>query len=146
MNRFNTIFFYSVYFFSGVIFAIGLALSGMTNPENIISFLDITGSWKPNMIIVMVSAIFATFLLYRLSWKIKKPIYSSNFYLPQKKYIDLKLISGAILFGVGWGISGICPGPAIVSLVTLNLNFILFVIFMLLGMFIYERSEYLFSK
>lgn len=128
-------------FMSGLIFAIGLVLSGMTQPHIVKGFLDILGEWNGSLILVMGGAIAVHALLYRLSVKRGKPVFENEFKLPQSQLIDRKLILGSILFGLGWGWAGICPGPGIVSLMSLNLSFVYFVLAMLVGMKIYQNWE-----
>ena len=121
---------------SGIIFGLGLSISSMTNPDKVISFLDILGEWDPSLIFVMGGAIvFASPFLYILD-KRKNLILVSKIELPDKKNIDLSLIIGSILFGIGWALVGLCPGPAISSIALLNHFSFLFVFSMILGFFI----------
>ena len=113
--------------FVGFLFSIGLGISGMTNPQKVISFLDIFGSWDPSLLFVMVGAIVVHFTAYRLIKKRKLPIYSSEWHVPRGNKITRGLIIGSILFGAGWGLAGYCPGPALVSLATLSTRPIFFV-------------------
>jgi len=124
-------------FLSGLIFAAGLSISGMTNPEKVIGFLDLFGNWDASLAFVMIGAISLNFFTFKKITQ-KKPLYSDSHSLPTKSNIDLKLFLGAALFGMGWGILGICPGPAIVNLVTLDSNAILFVISMTAGMSLFK--------
>ena len=102
---------------AGLLFGLGIAISGMINPAKVIAFFDITGNWNPSLIFVMVGALLVTFFGYRLifgNWS--HPMFDSKFHLPHSTQIDGRLISGAAIFGVGWGIAGFCPGgspPAI---------------------------------
>lgn len=121
-------------FGSGLLFALGLGLSGMTRPDIVQGFLDPLGSWNPSLVAVMVGAIFVFSLSFRLIVKRKTPFWDEKFYLPTKKEIDWRLVSGAALFGLGWGWTGICPGPGLVSLVSGESSFFIFVISMLVGM------------
>ena len=102
-------------FVSGVVFAIGLALAGMTKPSKVIGFLDLRGAWDPSLAFVMCGAIAVHFIALRVIWKRTAPLFDSTFHLPTRKDIDARLILGAALFGVGWGLGGFCPGPALVS-------------------------------
>ena len=121
---------------SGFIFGTGLTISNMTNPKKVIGFLDITGNWDPSLIFVMIGAIvFCAPLFYFLRIK-TKPFFASQFELPLKTNIDRSLIIGSALFGIGWGIVGFCPGPAIASLALLKPLSILFVIAMATGFYI----------
>jgi uncharacterized membrane protein YedE/YeeE len=123
-----------VAFFSGSVFAIGLALSGMTQPAKVIAFLDVTGHWDPSLAFVMVGAIAVHFLFLRMTRKRATPFYASQFVTPTLSRIDSRLLVGAALFGLGWGIAGFCPGPAVVSIVTGAAPTLLFVASMLAGM------------
>ena len=104
----------------GLIFGIGLTISGMTNPAKVIGFLDLFGNWDPSLIFVMGGAIVFVAPLFYLLGNKKKPLFESSFQIPAKKNIDRKLIIGASLFGIGWGMVGLCPGPAISSLAFLQ--------------------------
>jgi uncharacterized membrane protein YedE/YeeE len=125
---------------SGMFFSVGLFVSGMTNPQKVVSFLDITGEWDPSLMFVMLGAIVPTFILYRFAWKLKKPIFASDFDLPVKKTLDRKLIVGSILFGIGWGIAGVCPGPGVANVLAGNFEFLVFVIFMLIGLLLGDKK------
>ena len=104
-------------FGAGVLFAIGLCGSGMTNPEKVQNFLDVTGSWDPSLAFVMAGAIGAHVLFARWAMRAKKPYFADAFAWPAFRRIDVRLLAGAAIFGVGWGLSGYCPGPAILSIV-----------------------------
>ena len=134
-------------FIFGIIFALGLGIAGMTQPQKVVGFLDIFGNWNPSLMWVMVGAILVHSLTYRLVIKRRapllapvfqrwgvEPIYSLAFQIPTQKDIDNKLVGGAILFGVGWGIAGFCPAPAITALVALDPNTFVFVGSMMLAM------------
>lgn len=108
------------YLFAGALFGGGLILSGMVNPSRVIAFLDITGDWDPSLALVMVGAI-AVFGLGRFATRaLEKPLAAPAFATPAEETIDRRLILGSALFGVGWGIAGFCPGPALVSIVTFD--------------------------
>lgn len=126
-----------VSFLVGGLFSAGLTLSGMINPKKVIGFLDLFGSWDPALIFVMGGAVGLNLVLFKFILRRKKPIMIDSFSLPQIKSVDKKLIIGSILFGIGWGLVGICPGPGIVNLVQLDLKFSLFVLSMFVG-FIFE--------
>lgn len=130
---------------SGFIFAIGLGVSGMTQPHIVRGFLDVFGDWNWSLMGVMGGAIAVHAVSYRLILKRQSPILDTKFQLPQKKDIDARLISGAVIFGLGWGWAGICPGPGIVSLVSGNLSFFYFVGSMLMGMKLFQVFEKRFS-
>lgn len=119
---------------SGLLFSVGLFISGMTNPQKVISFLDVTGEWDPSLIFVMVGAILPTFFLYRFAWGRMKPLFANDFDLPVKKHLDRSLVIGSILFGIGWGISGVCPGPGVANMMAGNFEFLTFVLCMVMGM------------
>lgn len=123
-------------FISGLLFSVGLFISGMTNPAKVISFLDVTGAWDPSLVWVMMGAIFPTFFLYRFAFKLKKPLYANDFDLPTRQVVDTQLLIGSILFGIGWGLSGICPGPALANVFAGRLDFLMFGAFMLIGMLV----------
>lgn len=119
-------------FFAGLLFGVGLTISQMVNPAKVIAFLDISGDWDPSLAIVMVSALAITFFGYRYILRTSKPLFSSEFRLPKRQDIDARLILGAVLFGIGWGLVGLCPGPAISGLTFAGLNVILFLSSMLI--------------
>jgi len=124
---------------SGFIFGIGLILSGMTNPIKVIGFLDVFGVWDASLMFVMVGAIAVSFFAFRWAKKHQKSILNTPIQLPTHQHIDVKLLAGAALFGIGWGLSGFCPGPAIVSLTTQFDTVILFFMSMLTGMFFFKH-------
>jgi len=121
-------------FFCGWLFAVGLGMAGMTQPSKIIGFLDVAGTWDPSLMFVMGGAV--TLGLAAFAWVLKQPspVLEERFVLPDKTAIDRRLLAGAALFGVGWGLSGYCPGPALVSLVTFSPSVLVFVACMLAGL------------
>ena len=119
---------------SGIVFGAGLAPSGMVNPMKVQNFLDILGSWDPTLIFVMGAGLIVTFIGYRVTMKQPKPLYADMFQLPATRIIDGRLMAGAALFGLGWGLTGFCPGPAIASLVFGFWPSVLFVAAMAVGM------------
>jgi uncharacterized protein len=119
---------------AGVIFGAGLSLSDMVNPARVLNFLDVAGSWDPTLIFVMAGGLAVTTLGYKLIFHRSSPLVDDRFHLPTQRQIDLPLVSGAALFGVGWGLAGICPGPALADLVTLEPKVLVFVAAMLVGM------------
>jgi uncharacterized protein len=127
---------------SGAIFGAGLVLSGMTQPQKVIGFLDITGAWDPSLAFVMIGAIGVHALAYHL-WikKRSRPYLAEVFALPHRKDIDKRLVGGAALFGIGWGLGGFCPGPALVSLVSGHESVLAVVAAMLAGMAIYHVQD-----
>lgn len=102
-------------FIVGLMFGLGLVVSQMINPQKIIAFLDIAGNWDPSLIIVMGAALLTTFIGYRLVLRKKKPLLEETFQIPTKSVIDRPLLLGAAIFGVGWGLAGLCPGPGITA-------------------------------
>jgi uncharacterized membrane protein YedE/YeeE len=124
---------------SGLLFGFGLAVSSMINPAKIVGFLDITGNWDPSLAFVMGGAVFVTALTFRLILKRPKPIFTDIFELPSKVSLDGKLITGAAIFGIGWAVSGLCPGPAISSIGFLDEKLLIFVCTLLIGSFIGKK-------
>ncbi len=120
--------------FSGALFGLGLALSGMTLPERVIGFLDFAGTWNPSLALVMVGAISVHLVLLRVITRRKAPLFDARFHLPTRRDIDARLVIGAALFGVGWGLGGFCPGPGLVSLAAGVFPAIVFVAAMTAGM------------
>lgn len=118
-------------FFAGLLFGIGLTVSQMVSPEKVISFLDFAGDWDPSLALVMGSALIVTFIGYKVVLKTATPLYDIKFRLPTRKDVDISLIGGAALFGIGWGLAGLCPGPALSSLSFAGLNGFIFVAAML---------------
>jgi uncharacterized membrane protein YedE/YeeE len=112
---------------SGVLFGAGLAVSGMVNPAKVLNFFDVLGTWDASLIFVMLGALTVTFLGYRLARLRPAPYLAFSFSLPATKAIDARLILGSTLFGLGWGLSGLCPGPAIAGLTTLSFESFAFV-------------------
>lgn len=126
---------------TGLIFGFGLSLSGMTDPRKVLAFLDIGGAWDPSLAFVMIGAIAVHALSYHLWLKKRaRPFLASAFSLPSLRAIDARLISGAAIFGVGWGIGGFCPGPALVSLMGGSASALLFMLAMLGGMLIPQKT------
>jgi uncharacterized membrane protein YedE/YeeE len=123
--------------FAGALFGVGLAVSGMTNPARIVGFLDVAGEWDPTLMFVMGGALLVTIPAFRLILGRPRPLLADGFVLPTKTALDGRLLGGAALFGIGWGLSGFCPGPAVVALVTGLLPVFLFVVAMVGGMAIY---------
>ena len=103
-------------FLSGLLFATGLVISGMTQPAKVIGFLDVFGAWNPTLAFVMIGALSVYTLLFPLVTRRHAPLFAPDFQLPVKKAIDVRLLSGAAAFGVGWGLMGVCPGPVLTVL------------------------------
>jgi uncharacterized membrane protein YedE/YeeE len=119
---------------AGVIFGAGLTISDMVNPSRVLDFLDVAGSWDPTLGFVMAGALAVTALGYRLVFRRNAPLLDNKFHLATQTRIDLPLVGGAALFGVGWGLAGMCPGPALTDLVTFDPKVLVFVAAMLMGM------------
>ncbi len=128
-------------FASGLLFALGLALSGMTRPEKVIGFLDFGGAWDPSLAFVMLGAIAVHFAALRLSRRLRRPFAGGEFEAAAPARVDGRLVFGAVLFGVGWGLAGYCPGPALVSVATGALPALAAVGGMLAGMALYRLSS-----
>ncbi len=128
-----------VYLIGGIIFGFGLAYSGMTDPRKVQGFLDIFGAWDITLIFVMGGGLTVTLIGYHFIFKRHSPIFTDTFCLPTNKHIDKNLISGAVLFGIGWGLYGYCPGPAVAALSYLDSDTFLFVFAMLAGAYLQRR-------
>ncbi len=128
-------------FVSGVAFAVGLGVGGMTQPAKVIGFLDFAGNWDPSLAFVMIGAIAVHSILYRLIRNRPSPLFSQAFSLPTRTDIDSRLVLGAAIFGTGWGIAGFCPGPALTSLGSGNLSPVIFSMAMIAGMVLYKFVE-----
>jgi uncharacterized membrane protein YedE/YeeE len=113
----------------------------MTKPRKVIGFLDFAGAWDASLAFVMLGAVSVHFLAYRVARKRSAPLLGGRFAVPTRRDIDRKLVAGAALFGVGWALSGYCPGPALVSLASTELGIVTFVTTMLLGMWIAARLD-----
>lgn len=124
-------------FISGLIFALGLSVSGMTDPSKVKGFLDLLGDWDPSLAFVMVGAIGLNFFSFKKVTK-SKPFFADKHQLPLARDIDTRLVLGASLFGLGWGLLGICPGPALVNIATLSKEALLFVVSMTVGMSLFK--------
>jgi len=122
-----------VTFFSGLLFGLGLAFSEMTNPAVVIGFLDIFNDWNPSLLIVMASSISIGMLGYAIKNKRPTPFFANDWQIPALKQIDSKLLIGSALFGVGWGLSGYCPGPGLTALVNNSSEGVYFVLALILG-------------
>lgn len=125
-------------FIAGALFAAGLIVGGMTQPGKVIGFLDFTGSWDPSLAWVMGGAVLTHGLLYRLVRRRPTPLFEAKFHVPSRRDIDRRLVLGAATFGVGWGLSGYCPGPGLASLTSGPLP-VLFVAALAAGMYV-ERA------
>jgi len=121
---------------AGIIFGIGLVVSEMVNPAKVLGFLDLFGNWDPSLAFVMIGALIVSCPLFHLIKNKDKPLLSEKFDYSKNKEINNKLIIGSALFGAGWGLGGLCPGPAISSLALLNINSIIFIFAMFIGFYL----------
>ena len=119
---------------SGVLFGLGVTISGMVNPMKVLNFMDLTGMFDPTLVFVMGAGLLVTLLGYRLVLSRQKQLFDDRFHTPSLTAIDARLIFGSALFGIGWGLSGFCPGPAVASLVFGNISSVIFVAAMAVGM------------
>lgn len=126
---------------SAFLFGIGLEVSSMTNPQKVIGFLNITDKWDPSLMFVMVGAILVNAVIYQIIKKKSNPLFDVKFQLPTLKNLDKKLIIGSALFGIGWGVGGFCPGPAIASVLRLQPEVFIVIGSMILGMWFYKIIE-----
>lgn len=126
-------------FVSGLLFGLGLCVSGLVNPAKVLSFLDVAGQWDPSLALTMASAVLVTWAGYRFAFARGTPLFAGTFQLPPAGSIDVRLLGGAALFGVGWGLAGFCPGPAIASLSLGAKPAFVFVLAMLAGMAVARR-------
>ena len=118
---------------AGFVFGLGLWVSGMANPKKVLGFLDVTGQWDASLMLVMGGAVVVTVVGFRLVSSLNTPVFESKFELPSRKDIDIPLVAGAGIFGIGWGIGGYCPGPALTAFSTLSAEAIVFVAAMIAG-------------
>lgn len=123
---------------AGALFGLGLAVAQMTNPLKVQNFLDVAGDWDPSLAFVMGSAVLITLVMFRVVLKRASPFLGDRFHLPTLRKVDRQLLTGAALFGVGWGMTGYCPGPALATLLSGNSEVLLFVPAMLLGGFLHR--------
>jgi uncharacterized protein len=119
---------------SGLLFGAGLAISGMVNPAKVLNFLDLAGSFDPTLLFVLGGAVVTTFIGYKLVLPRSEPLFAERFRLPAKADIDARLVGGAAIFGLGWGLTGFCPGPAIAAVVSLRIEPFIFIAAMAVGM------------
>jgi uncharacterized protein len=127
-------------FLSGIVFAAGLGISGMTRPVKVIGFLDVFGSWDLSLAFVMIGAISIFFVAIRRSRRMVSPLFAAKFAIPTRSDLDPQLMVGAALFGVGWGLGGFCPGPAIVSLASGAVPVAVFTSAMISGMLLHSST------
>lgn len=128
-------------FITGLIFGAGLIISGMTNPAKVLGFLDLAGMWNPSLALVMIGAIAVGIIAFQGYGKRGKTLLGTDMYMPKTSRIDHRLIIGGSAFGIGWGLAGFCPGPALASLGLGEMKVFIFVIAMIAGMLIFEVFE-----
>ena len=121
---------------SGIFFGVGLVISEMINPEKVLGFLDLFGNWDPSLAFVMIGALIVSSPLFHIIKNKEKPLFAEKFNYSNNKEVNNRLIVGSALFGAGWGLGGLCPGPAISSLALLNINSITFVFAMFIGFYL----------
>ena len=123
---------------SGTLFGAGLAIGGMTDPERVRGFLDLFGAWDPTLAFVMLGAVAVMAVAWRVRDRMRRPLFAEQFSLPDRSDLDMKLVAGAALFGIGWGLAGLCPGPALAALALAPGSALLFVAAMLAGMAVHR--------
>ena len=121
---------------SGIIFGVGLVISEMINPEKVLGFLDLFGNWDPSLAFVMIGALIISSPLFHIIKNKEKPLFAQKFNYSNNKEVNNRLIVGSALFGAGWGLGGLCPGPAISSIALININSITFVFAMFFGFYL----------
>lgn len=126
---------------AGLIFGFGLLLAGMANPAKVLAFLDVTGTWDSSLALVMAGAIVVAAIPLNWARKRTHSLLGAPIQLPSKRTLDARLVGGSLLFGVGWGLAGLCPGPAVALLATGRWQVLLFVTAMLFGMWIFAQLE-----
>ncbi|MGV1794277.1 MULTISPECIES: YeeE/YedE family protein [Rhizobium/Agrobacterium group] len=137
MNR--NIFQFGAALASGIVFGFGLSLSGMLNPVRVQGFLDVFGNWDPSLAFVLGGAVAVAFIGVKVMKRLRRPVFDDTFHVPTNRKIDVPLVIGSALFGLGWGIGGFCPGPAVASMSVGIPQTLLFVVAMLIGMTFYDR-------
>ena len=130
-----------VAFVSGVLFAVGLGISGMTHPAKVLGFLDVAGDWDPSLALVMAAGVTVNLLLFQWVLRRGAPLLAARFSLPAFTRVDRALVLGSVLFGVGWGLGGICPGPGLVDTVSGGAAVCSFVVAMLVSMAVFDASR-----
>lgn len=135
-----------VAFVCGLLFALGLAIGGMLDPAKVLAFLDVTGDWDPSLAFVMGAAVLVYTVAFRLLLRYREPWSLPRLQLPSRGDIDAPLLVGAMLFGAGWGLVGLCPGPALVGLASTRPSTIVFVVMMLLGMALHDAASRLVGR
>lgn len=126
-------------YIAGLLFGLGVAVSGMTDPARVLGFLDLFGAWDPTLLWVLGGAVITNFIGYRWVLRRKHPVFAGSFQLPGRHDLDARLIGGAALFGIGWGLSGYCPGPAIASVSGVSVPLAAMLAAMVLGWVVARR-------
>ena len=126
---------------AGLVFGLGLIVSGMANPAKVLGFLDLTGAWDPSLALVMAGAIGISFFAFLFAKKRSRSLIGADMKLPTGRSIDRRLVIGSTLFGIGWGVAGFCPGPGLVALGLGEVKALIFVAAMLAGMVLFELLE-----
>lgn len=125
---------------SGSLFGYGLSLSGMVDPARVLGFLDIaSGRWDPSLMFVLSGAVCIAFIAVTIQRRLQRPVFDTQFQIPERTDIDARLIGGSVLFGIGWGLAGFCPGPALSALTTGLTPVLLFIVAMIAGMLLHDR-------
>ena len=126
---------------AGLVFGLGLIVSGMANPAKVLGFLDLTGAWDPSLALVMAGAIAVSFFAFLFARNRTRSLIGADMKLPGARHIDRRLVVGSTLFGIGWGVAGFCPGPGLVALGMGEVKALVFVAAMLVGMVVFELFE-----
>nr|WP_298145084.1 DUF6691 family protein [uncultured Pseudomonas sp.] len=126
---------------AGLLFGAGLLLAGMANPAKVLGFLDLAGAWDPSLALVMAAAVVSAALPFAWARKHERSLLGAPMRLPQNRRLDRRLVGGSLLFGIGWGIAGICPGPALAMLLTGYWQAVVFVLAMVAGMWLFKVLE-----
>ena len=126
---------------AGLLFGLGLHLSGMTNPAKVLDFLDLAGDWDPSLALVMAGALAVSSVPFYFARRLQVSLLGAPFQMPTNRKIDRRLVLGSLLFGMGWGVAGICPGPAVALLLTGHWQVLVFVAAMLAGMIVFAALE-----
>ena len=131
----------AIAFGSGLVFAIGLSISGMTKPSKVIAFLDLAGNWDPSLALVMIGAIAVNVMAVLWARTARSPLFAPRFQVSTRRDIDTSLVTGAAVFGIGWGLAGYCPGPAVTSVASLAPSTLVFFVSMLAGMLLFALLQ-----
>jgi len=131
---------------AGLVFGLGLTVSEMVNPAKVLAFLDLFGGWDPSLAFVMGAALLVTAIGHRLVWSRPSPVFAERFQVPGNRTLDARLAVGVVLFGIGWGLVGLCPGPAIAALTTGGVHAVGFLAAMVAGMVIFEGFDRLTAR